>query len=210
MPRSSRAQSKKDEKKLASLAAFLKSQGHDASQVEEAIKDVPATSDEKMLEAEAVLLHLQSPGRFISKKCKGCDGIFGTSYRSVSYCSDRCRAIAIQTQTGIHWNPRVDRWANLRAEAPLVIRPEAYSQLVEFAKAILAQNQIEIQTPTQEDQEIPDHQVTYLEGYLPQGLMAELTLPQFGEENTIPVQMPLELNGHAIQDNGIEDDPFDF
>lgn len=215
MRRSSKAQQKKDEKKLASLAEFLKAQGHDASQVEEAIKDVPVTSDEKMLEAEAVLLHLQAPGRFISRKCKECGGTFGTSYKSVSYCSDRCRAIAIQNQTGIRWNPRVDHWSNLRAEAPLVIRPEAYSQLVEFAKAILSQNQIEIHTEIQpglyylEIPEYPENQ-QILRPVNSLIWADESTHLPFDEEDTIPAQLPPELNGHVVQDSVLEDDPFDF
>ena len=150
---SKRAQ-RKTEKATAGLKDFLIAMGQDPDAIEKAFDAAPLHSDEKMLQAEGVLLHLIKPTRFISKTCARpeCGLVFGTSYRSVGYCSDNCRARHLESQTGIRWNPHTDRYRNLEGERPLVIGPQAYQVLVEFAKHILTENRIEVQ---QIDQTLP-------------------------------------------------------
>lgn len=209
MPPSRRARAKKNEKQLDKISEFLKAHGHDVAAVDNAVKEIPLTAEEKSLQAEATLLHLANPSMFISKKCKRCEQVFATSYTYVSYCSDSCRATAIQTQTGIAWDPRTDRWANLRAQAPLVIKPEVYSQLVEFAKAVLSQNQIEIEG---------SQEVQYQTMYLPRELVSHLFddldnesvhLP-FYEQHTNPEIEPLESEHPLNGVTSVEEDPFGF
>lgn len=207
MPPSRRARAKKNEQQLDKISAFLKAHGHDVAAVDNAVKEIPLTAEEKSLQVEATLLHLANPGMFVTKKCKRCEQPFATSYTYVSFCSDSCRATELQSQTGIAWDPRTDRWANLRAQAPLVIKPEVYAQLVEFAKAILSQNQIEIE----ESQEVPSQSI-----HLPQTrqhlhlVEDEESRPLTSEIRTIPGFLPLGSE-HFVNEAPVpEDDPFDF
>lgn len=86
------------------------------------------------LQAEAVLLYLHNANHFVAKLCKYCEARFMTNYNSVAYCSDRCRAKALE-KMGIKWDPTLSpeqRWAmqgadgtRLKVEPPLVIPSEA-------------------------------------------------------------------------------------
>lgn len=148
-------QQRKTEKAVTGLKEFLIAMGQDPDKVEKVFDETPLHSDEKMLQAEGVLLHLLQPTRFISKTCKRpeCGEVFGTSYRAVGYCSDNCRAKDLERQTGIRWNPHIDRYRNLQGERPLVIGPEAYKALIEFAQYILTENNIVVdQQIDQKDQ----------------------------------------------------------
>lgn len=206
---SKRAQ-RQTEKASEGLKEFLVAMGQDPDAVEKAFDNMPAHSDERMLQAEGVLLHLVKPTRFVSKKCKreGCGEVFGTSYLAVAYCSDNCRAKDLEAQTGIRWNPHTDHYQNLGAERPLVIGPAAYKALVEFAEYILGQNQIQIQEPIPQEQS---------QETLPRNLESEFLALMNGVSGsksqstngvqTSPAGQPPQLNGvsHLPQD-----DPFGF
>lgn len=127
---------KKDAEKLA---AWLKANGHDSVVVETALKEAPDHQDQKYLEVEGVLLYLNKPAKFISKKCKACKEPFLANYHAVAYCSNACRAKTLFDETGIPWNPHkspTERWGG---EAPILIPPAAVKKLRNFAESLLAQ-----------------------------------------------------------------------
>lgn len=87
--------------------------------------------ENKVLQGEAALLFLNKPERFITKKCdwKECGEYFGTSYRSVAYCSNACRGKAFKDQTGmdIDWSKSAhERWGG---DPPLIIDPDTLKNL---------------------------------------------------------------------------------
>lgn len=90
-------------------------------------------------EAEAVLTFIQSPRLFITKKCKRCKAAFSTNYKSVGYCSNTCRALAL-AELGIKWDPFKPLEVRWGGEPPLVISPEAMQTLMNLS----SQTQIEM------------------------------------------------------------------
>lgn len=205
---SKRAQRKTD-KAVTGLKDFLIAMGQDPDKVEKAFDEAPMHSDEKMLQAEGVLLHLLKPARFISKKCKRkeCGETFGTSYRAVAYCSDNCRAKDLEAQTGIRWNPHTDRYRNLDAERPLVIGPQAYQRLIEFARYILAENNIVVHEEINQNH-LPEQNVpTLVPAESEPDELDELVHQSTAVLHTIPDISPQQSNGHVPQD---QDDPFGF
>lgn len=206
---SKRAQ-RQSEKASEGLKEFLLAMGQDPDAVDKAFDSMPVHSDEKLLQAEGVLLHLIKPTRFISKTCKRkeCGEVFGTSYRAVAYCSDNCRAKDLEAQTGIRWNHHTDRYQNLGAERPLVIGPAAYKALVEFAEYILGQNQIQIeesilpeQSPQTPPQSLEEQFATLMNG------VSELENQSTDVVQTTPEEPLPQLNGFSHLD---PNDPFGF
>lgn len=146
---------KKQEEGLAFLANLVKSQGLDISEEEFHHEASAADTNRqiKTLQAEGVLLFLQSAGKAIMRKeCKECGSIFGTHYRNIAYCSDPCRATSLR-RVGIKWDPTKDSYSNLGAERPIVVSPQTYQCLLEFAERILSGEQ-EIRV-AQEEQHLP-------------------------------------------------------
>ena len=100
-----------------------------------------------------MLLHLRYlPGSMITKNAWSAKELFRSSYMSVAYCSDPCRAKAFERQMGVKWTYDTDHYHSLRAERPLVIGPECYQVLLEFARDLLDQHNILIQEPLVEDE----------------------------------------------------------
>lgn len=111
-------------------------------------------------DAEAVLRSLERPAAFTYKRCKRCGEMFGTNYRAVAYCSDHCRGVAFQNQTGIRWNPLratpEQRWGG---EPPLIVPPSVLQLLLPWARHLVAQSQTEmlsepLESPTQKQPEV--------------------------------------------------------
>lgn len=102
----------------------------------------------KSLEAEGILLSLYSEKIPVKTKlCKNCEEPFATNYMYVAYCSDHCRARALE-KIGIQWNPHKkpeERWGSevYRNQIPIVIPPEALTNLQRLVKEIEA---VQIQT----------------------------------------------------------------
>ncbi len=99
------------------------------------VKEARATKPNPFYEAEAVLLFLEKPARFMQKQCKRteCGEWFGTNYRAVGYCSDNCRIKSLSAM-GIQWDPSKrpeERWGG---EEPLVIPPAALKMLIQLAQ----------------------------------------------------------------------------
>lgn len=114
------------------------------------VKEARANKPNPFYEAEAVLLFLEKPARFLQKECKRkeCGEWFGTNYRAVAYCSDNCR-IKELAAVGIEWDPSKrpeERWGG---EEPLLIPPAALKALL-----ALAQRQAEQPVYEQEDDEV--------------------------------------------------------
>lgn len=92
--------------------------------------------DAKAREAQAILLFLEHPDKFISKFCDKCHQIFMTSYQFVSVCSSKCR-IAALADVGIDWNPMRtadERWKRAQIPVDYTIPPDALAILMQLAQ----------------------------------------------------------------------------
>lgn len=148
--------SKKKERALDGLLKYLERAGVSTETIEQVKEEIPHDDHAISMQAEAVLLSLEKPARFTIKNCKRCGESFGTNYRYVSYCSDTCRAKAIQNQTGIRWNwhkPAEERWGSQsgNVEPPLTIPPEALQAMKvahqNLCQLLALQNQNGTQNP---------------------------------------------------------------
>lgn len=131
------------EKAGRKLASLLKVPLQD-DVVQEAIEDIRSENYKPPAhwEIEAVLRSLEKPAAFTYKKCKRCGEMFGTNYRAVAYCSDHCRQVGFQNQTGIRWNPLrstpEQRWGG---EPPLIVSPDVLKKLLPWAEHLVSQSQ---------------------------------------------------------------------
>lgn len=147
----------KRKKALDGFKAMLLAEGaiqeDQADEIDSLLHTVdPSIKEKQLFQAEGMLLHLRYlPGSMITKKCLECKELFRSSYMSVAYCSDPCRAKAFERQMGVKWTYDTDHYHSLRAERPLVIGPECYQILLEFARDLLDQHNILIQEPLTED-----------------------------------------------------------
>jgi len=100
----------------------------------EELQGIVKASHDVGYQAEAVLAYHDTRGRgFIEKNCKWppCQQRFAANYKSVAYCSNKCRADAL-ADIGIDWNyskSEEERWAGT---PPLVVPPKALSVLDEI------------------------------------------------------------------------------
>ena len=86
----------------------------------------------RQIEAESVLAYVATKGAgFKDKECKECKLPFSSTYHAVAYCSEICRARALE-KVGIPWNPHgktdLERWGG---KVPKVLGPEATRQAKE-------------------------------------------------------------------------------
>jgi hypothetical protein len=106
-------------KKEPDLAALAAAMGIDPSKLANISTD--KWEDDSSYSAEAALSDRKG---WYSKNCKGCDRVFQAEYKFVSYCSNRCRKVALQ-EIGIDWNPEKsieERWKPYRPS--MVVPPE--------------------------------------------------------------------------------------
>jgi hypothetical protein len=92
--------------------------------LEYVLKRSPAEISNTSREAESALAYLDNPKAFVSKPCKWCHRDFAHTAGSVAYCSDSCRAAALEDK-GIKWDwlkPPEKRWGQAW---PLIVPPEA-------------------------------------------------------------------------------------
>ena len=83
-------------------------------------------------QAEAVLAYAQDASYFVTKDCKTCGHTFAHTKGAVAYCSDPCRAVALEA-IGIKWEwtrPPEKRWGT---EPPLVVPAQAFALIPEPA-----------------------------------------------------------------------------
>lgn len=123
-------------KALEKLAALGVNTGIAKQDVRAVSREARVAKPDPIYTAEAVLMFLQQPARFMFKNCKReeCGEQFGTNYRSVAYCSDNCRIKKLKA-IGILWDPSKkleERWGG---EPPLLISPEALRVLVSLSQA---------------------------------------------------------------------------
>lgn len=166
-------------KDAAKLAAWLKANGHDELKVESALKEAPDHTDKPMLEVEGVLLYLNKPTKFLSKKCKACKEPFLSNYHAVAYCSNACRAKTLFAETGIPWNPHktpAERWGG---EAPILIPPAAIKKLRNFAESLLAQLDQTVVPESVESYVEVSHQPTVEIHTIPDSSLLESLLLEF-------------------------------
>lgn len=100
----------------------------------EAVQSMRDTEDAdyKAREAQAVLLFIEKPDAFISKKCDWCHGQFLTTYQFVSVCSTNCRIKSLE-KIGITWNPLhtpEERWKRSQIPTEYSIPPKALEVLL--------------------------------------------------------------------------------
>ena len=131
--------------------------------------------DSKAREAQAVLIFLEHPDKFISKFCDKCRRVFLTSYQFVSVCSSKCR-IAALADIGIDWNPMRtadERWKRAQIPVDYTIPPDAVEVLMQLAQDQKLRDEVVQDVP----QSNSDSQ-TDLETWLD-----ELDLPVAGEHS---------------------------
>jgi hypothetical protein len=88
------------------------------------------SAEEITRQAEAVLAYAKDSSYFITRNCSTCGRTFAHTLGQVAYCSDICRAAALE-KIGIKWEWVVNagkRWDYLHTE-PLVIPAPAYELL---------------------------------------------------------------------------------
>ena len=178
----------KRQKALDGFKAMLLAEGaiqeDQADEIDSLLHTVdPSAKEKQLFQAEGMLLHLRNlPGSMITKKCLECKQLYRSSYMSVAYCSDPCRARAFEKQMGVKWTYTTDHYHNIRAERPLVVGPECYQILLEFARDLLDQHNILIQEPVAEDEseqlldQLTDDPQTSLEVSPPQSDVHEQSL----------------------------------
>jgi hypothetical protein len=164
---------------IQKLIAQAAAAGRDLSQYQnrtkELVQEARTYKPDPMYAAEALLLCIQKPARFMFKNCKReeCKEPFGTNYRAVGYCSDHCRARDLE-KIGIQWDPTKrpeERWGG---EPPLVIPPDAVKTLRRLLSVL-----------HDDDDELPQ-QSKELE-------IVEVDLPQLDDQNkTILQQLPVQ------------------
>lgn len=130
------ASKKKREEGIQFFMEMLAQQGHEVNRQDFASGEHP---DRDILQAEGVLLFLESAGRsLVTKKCKECKEPFASHYKNVAYCSDRCRATRLERDYGILWDSSRDHYQMMQAERPLLVGPKAFDVLMQFAERIQA------------------------------------------------------------------------
>lgn len=96
---------------------------------------VKEDADSHVREATGVLLFLEKPDAFITKKCDECKQMFATTYQFVSVCSTGCRIRSLK-KIGIDWNPLhtpEERWKRSKIPTEYSIPPRALQVLLELA-----------------------------------------------------------------------------
>ena len=179
----------KRQKALDGFKAMLLAEGaiqeEEADEIDSLLHTIdPSIKEKQLFQAEGMLLHLRNlPGSMITKKCAWCSEFFRSSYMSVAYCSDPCRAKAFEKQMGVKWTYTTDHYHNIRAERPLVIGQECYRVLLEFARDLLDQHNILIQEVPEPEPEVENE----LEQLLDQST---------DESQTILEVLPLQSDVH--------------
>ena len=193
--------SKSAERSMAKLAQMLAAHGIKQDVIEEVKEAAPTDKNAISRQGEAVLLCLESPAKFTTKLCKRCGEPFGTNYRSVAYCSDGCRARAIQEQLGVKWDwlkPEEQRWGG---EPPLIIPPVALKKMREFFEFFATIPESQTQTEIQREVHLPEE----LEpDYIPLSMS-----PPNGTQkvrDTLTPSPPEYIPASTVE----ESDPFDF
>lgn len=103
-------------------------------------------SDTHTREASAILLFIERPDAFITKRCDECKGTFATTYQFVSVCSTNCRIRSLK-KIGIDWNPLhtpEERWQRSKIPTEYSIPPRALQKLLEIAEELKLQEQAEL------------------------------------------------------------------
>lgn len=116
----------KEERTLSSLKDWLASVGAEPEAVEE-IKKPDESVEDKLREAESVLIYFSTKGEsFKEKTCKTCGGKFAYLWNvsSISNCSIECAKEALK-QIGLTWDPSKDQARRWGPSVPVVVPPQA-------------------------------------------------------------------------------------
>lgn len=115
--------------------------------------------DSNSREAEAAILYIESPDKFLVVKCKTCSKSFGVNRANIAFCSDDCRSIYLNDVLGLEWdrNARTpaDRWSyRTGGQEPLIVPPPLL-EVTQIA-GLLVQQQLSQQPSAHEDTEIAE------------------------------------------------------
>lgn len=134
-------QSSQDKAMAAAMAHFAKAAAAtgidlgDISPVDTYI--VAEQREDRLREADGVMLSLNYPQKMTAKKCNNCGEPFMTNYMSVGSCSTLCRRAWFKKSVGIDWDfTRAPVWGDY--EPPLVIAAESVTRLEKWANKFLA------------------------------------------------------------------------
>jgi hypothetical protein len=98
---------------LASVGKDIKV---DPKEIKQELRLQKSTPSEYLL--EGVLLYLHRPQHFVLRECKRCGSPYRTNYTYVAYCSDLCRAKALQ-ELGVPYDMHANNWGQY--EPPIVL-----------------------------------------------------------------------------------------
>lgn len=87
-------------------------------------------------EAEAVVLYMEDPAKFITRLCRVCHQPFGVNRASISCCSDRCRQDLLSETYGLDVDLSLrtpqERWThNTGGREPLIVPPPVIKLLAQ-------------------------------------------------------------------------------
>lgn len=196
----------KEEKLLAQFAAMV---GKDVSELKAAKAEEYPLGTPSM-QKEAALDYIRRPQGYVAKKCRECGEPFGTNYRHVSYCSDRCREKSWVADTKIPWNmngkTQQELWGG---EVPVIIKPDTWKRIefmVEQIQELRESGNLQVQEPDQEDSLV--HLESEEEMILPPVWDEEWSEESFSAADTSPPSSPSssddfgfgEISSFSLQD----------
>jgi len=114
-------------------------------------------SDDIIREAQAVLLFIERPEAFISKKCDQCHAAFLTTYQFVSCCSTDCRIKSL-ANIGIDWNPLhspEERWKRSKIPTEYSIPPRALQILLQMGAEQQQEEHLQVSEPPEQTSNTP-------------------------------------------------------
>lgn len=81
-------------------------------------------------EAEAVILYVEEPAKFLERECRICHRHFAVNRSHIAFCSDDCRSVHLNDVIGLEWSPTgrtpEERWsAQTGGPEPLIVPPAA-------------------------------------------------------------------------------------
>jgi hypothetical protein len=130
----------KDETKLNKLAALFGLQEHVPAKPTPPDPRESEKAVQRSREAEATILYLEEPARFVTRKCGHCDEVFAVDRTNISMCSDTCRTKHLLEKFGIEVDlskrTPTERWRQgTGGREPLIVPPAVITLLSRYAPA---------------------------------------------------------------------------
>lgn len=164
-------------------------------------------SDTHVREATGVLLFIEHPEAFITKRCDECKNTFATTYQFVSVCSTTCRIRSLK-KIGIDWNPLhtpEERWKRSKIPTEYSIPPRALQKLLEIARELEA----ELQENTEPQAYVVPGTEILTEIFAPDESHQSSDQSYNDPPESEPEQLPVSKDPESV-DSLLGFDPFEF